>query len=120
MYKSMFPIKNAKKCINILYTGMNKRIPIYYGQWGEKFKKCTLMCLYWTKYNEVNFSHSDKQKYVNSKNGINSFKFSCTRSHKILWTHYVLCLQMTGRIFLVKLFEIFSIINICNIQCLSI
>ena len=78
------------------------------------------MCLYWTEYNEVNMSHSDIQKYISFKNGINSFKFSCTGSHKILWTHYVLYLQMSGRIFSIELCVFLYFINSLNKQCLCI
>ena len=47
-------------------------------------------------------SHLDIQKCIYNKNGINSFNCSCTGSPKRLWIDYVLCLEMAGRIFLVK------------------
>ena len=48
--------------------------------------------------------YSDVQKYICYKNGVNSFNFSCTGSHKRLLICYVLCLEMIGRVFLVELF----------------
>ena len=40
------------------------------------------------------------QKYICYKNGINSLNFSCAGSHKRLQIRFVLCLEMTGRVFL--------------------
>ena len=54
----------------------------------------------------------DVQKYTCSKNGFNSLNFSSTGSHKSLWMHYGLCLEMTGREFLIKILRFISIINI--------
>ena len=53
------------------------------------------------------------QKYIFYKNGINSFNYKCIGSHKRLWIHYVLCLGMTGRVFLVELCGFFFL-NIIN------
>ena len=39
------------------------------------------------------------QKNICYKNGNNIFNFSCIGSYKRLWIHYVLYLEMTGRIF---------------------
>ena len=36
MHKNTLPIKNGINNVNILYTGSYKRIPIYYGLYGEK------------------------------------------------------------------------------------
>ena len=47
-------------------------------------------------------SHSDVQKYIRYKNGINTFNFSCTESRKRLWIHYVPYPEITGKIFLVE------------------
>ena len=41
------------------------------------------------------------QKYLYYKTGINSLNFSCTGSHKRLRIGFVLCLEMTWRVFFV-------------------
>ena len=64
--------------------------------------------MYWTEYDDVNMNHSCVQKYISFKNGINFFNFSCTGSHKRLWLYYVLCPEMTGGVFLVKLCDFFK------------
>ena len=51
-------------------------------------------------------SHSDVQKYIYYKNGIDNFNSSCTGFHERLCMHYFLCLKMTVRVFLVE-FPIF-------------
>ena len=47
--------------------------------------------------------HSDMQKYTYYKNGIYNFKFSCTGSHKKFRKHFVLCVEMTEKVFLAEL-----------------
>ena len=43
------------------------------------------------------------QKYISYKNGYSSFDISCTGSPKKLQIHFVLFLEMTGRVFLIEL-----------------
>ena len=53
--------------------------------------------------------HSHVQKYACYKSGINSFIFSCIGSCKRLRIHYVLWLEMTGRVFFVELWFFFLV-----------
>ena len=46
---------------------------------GKNFDKLGV-----AKYNEINVSHLDVQKYRFCKNTVNNFNFSHTRSHKTL------------------------------------
>ena len=48
------------------------------------------------------------QKYICYKNGVKSLNFSWTGSHKILRKCFVLCLEMTGRVFLFELFSFWT------------
>ena len=56
------------------------------------------------------------QKYIFYKNGIDSFSFSCTRSHKILWIHNILQIEMTGRECLIELLSLlfFTLLKLSN------
>ena len=43
------------------------------------------------------------QKIFFDKNDVNSFNFSCTEYNKRLWILNILCLEMTGKEFLIEL-----------------
>ena len=103
--------KNGINSINILHTGLRKSLyvtAIYYGQCGENFKSAFYVCIELNKMKLMWVIHMYQNIIVN-------FHFSCTESCKRLWPHYVLCLEMTGREFLVKFwFTFLTLLTISN------
>ena len=57
-------IENGTYAINDLSSETHKSFPIHYGLWEEKSLKHILAYLDYTKYNEINISHSLTQKNV--------------------------------------------------------
>ena len=62
-------------------------IILYVIAWGGGIVKRSLRYLYCNKHKEANMNHSDVQKYICCKNGINKFNFSSRGSHKSMWIH---------------------------------
>ena len=65
--------------------------------WCKIPKVHKYVCIEIYKMKLTRFIQMGKNKF--SKNGINSFNFSCTGYRKRLWIRNVLCVEMTRKVF---------------------